>query len=77
MSTKVQKLNIENITRGNKNINTSISSPSTHSPSASISSSPAPSPLTPNTQEYCMNNLCYAPPSKPIINLRKLKKLKL
>lgn len=75
MSTKVQELNIENITRGTKNINTSISSHS--SPSTSISSSPAPSPLTPNTQEYCMNNLCYAPPSKPIKNLKKLKKLKL
>ena len=43
-------------------------------------SSPSPEPLTPNTQEKCIKNLCYAPPIRPNKNPPKMdtfKKLKL
>ena len=41
-------------------------------------SSPSPEPLTPNTQQSSMINLCYAPPSKPLKEPKKpFKKIKL
>ena len=51
MSTDIIRININEV---KKDINR------TSSPS-SVSSSPAPSPLTPKTQEYCSKHLCYAP----------------
>lgn len=44
-----------------------------------IYESPSPSPLTPETQKYSIEKLCYAPVCKPLKNpnLNKLKKIKL
>jgi hypothetical protein len=60
MSTEIMRININEV---KKKINQSISDKQSESPS-SVSSSPSPTPLTPNTQDYCSKHLCYAPKIK-------------